>query len=350
MGNPKHFYLYLHHQGKAGIEFYWITRNKKLFRRLRRGHYPVLFLYSLKGIWFILRAGLLIIEQSAQDITGRTFLAGKYKIINTWHATAVKKIGFPEKCKNLGERLLQHFLLREYRLYEYYLSQSESCREIINQAFPNHTCLLLGYPRTDIFFEKERAFNDYQSELGLSDYRSVIVYAPTFRDGQTQIRPFSNHFLEQLNDFVRQQRALFLIKNHPLFTTKIDSDYFSNILDVSDRIDDLNELLIHTDILVSDYSSSVIEYALFHKPIIFYPFDYKEYLRSRGFSLDYYHDLPGPFAKSETELLQLLKTTETWFKQKEYQGKFQAFKRRFCYYQDGKSSERLWKFIKEEYF
>ena len=108
---------------------------------------------------------------------------------------------------------------------------------------------------------------------------------------------------------------------------------------------DAQDVFCETDILIVDYSSIMFDFALMAKPIIFYPFDYKNYVKTVGFLCNYYQDFPGPFAKDENKLFDLIKKIDVWFNNKEYQKKYKKFNDKFNYYQDGNSSKRLYKYL-----
>jgi len=90
-GNPKYFFLYLckYHND---CNFYWITSNKKILKDLKSRNLPVLYLYSLNGFIEILRSKFLIFTHGVSDISYSIMLPGKFKKIQTWHGTALKKI------------------------------------------------------------------------------------------------------------------------------------------------------------------------------------------------------------------------------------------------------------------
>ncbi|MDP3974427.1 MAG: CDP-glycerol glycerophosphotransferase family protein, partial [bacterium] len=135
-------------------------------------------------------------------------------------------------------------------------------------------------------------------------------------------------------------------RTHPLAKDKIDISNLKNILDITYGADDIQEILIHTDILVVDYSSLIFDFALSKKSIIFYPFDYMDYIaHSRNMYFDYYKEMPGPFANNEKELLSLIEAEDVWSKEKDYKKKYEEFNGRFNKYQDGKSSGRLYKLL-----
>ncbi|MCK4781687.1 CDP-glycerol glycerophosphotransferase family protein [Candidatus Parcubacteria bacterium] len=349
MGNPRYFYLWLCQQQKVFFKFSWITRNKELFRKLRKDGIPVVFLYSLKGMWYIIRANYFIIEQSSQDITGRTFLLGNFNIINTWHGTFVKNDSFEKlKKKSLGNKLFHSLMKKEKKNYKLILACSKSAALNLQFALFNKNIKITGYPRNDIFFNRNLSFRNYRKELNLDKYSKVLLYAPTFRDGQNLTSPFSEEFSIELNNHLKKNNYVFLIKNHPSFEHKIKVFELSNILNISNSIDDIQEILIHADVLITDYSSMFFEFCLTNRPIIFYPYDYDSYLKNcREMYYDYYKEMPGPFANNQEELLDLIKSVNQWSRDEDYKRRYELFKNRFNQYQDGKSCERLYGLIRE---
>ena len=140
---------------------------------------------------------------------------------------------------------------------------------------------------------------------------------------------------------------VFLIKKHINEKQIFNVNNFSNIIDVSDKVEDVQDLLVFTDILITDYSSVFFDFVLCDRPIIFYCYDFKEYLKnSRDMYYDYFEEMPGPFAKNQDELFQLLTSIEKLFIQNEYKEKYELFRKKFNYYLDGQSSERLYEHLK----
>src|SRR5690606_3485094 len=111
--------------------------------------------------------------------------------------------------------------------------------------------------------------------------------------------------LRKFNEYLHKNNILLVIKRHPFDKTHFQS--LSNIKDYSDNIVDVQELLVCTDILITDYSSVFFDFSLTNRPIIFYAYDYNEYLENcRGMYFDYYKEMLGPFARNESELLHLI--------------------------------------------
>jgi CDP-glycerol glycerophosphotransferase (TagB/SpsB family) len=117
---------------------------------------------------------------------------------------------------------------------------------------------------------------------------------------------------------------------------------------VHDRIEDIQDLLPEVDLLITDYSSIALDFFLTGRPVIFFPYDLEEYDARRGFSIDYLKDLPGPFAFDGEELLERLRTSESWSGSTEYRRKYAAVRDRYHKYKDARSAERLYARLVEE--
>ena len=343
-GNPKYLYLHLL-KNKSPYQIHWITKNENVSKNLKDNNYPVLKLYSILGFWNILRAKYLIIDQSAKDISYIGVINGRFNIIQTWHGTPLKKIGL-KKEKHPIKSIFINLLKNEFSSYILILSTSKVVSSTLSIVFQNKNIKVVGYPRNDVFFNTNLIFENYKEKLNLGIYRKVILYCPTFRDNYESVKPFSDEFFKYLNSYLKKNGDIFLIKKHPFEKNINIPNNLSNIKDVSSAVEDVQELLVFIDILITDYSSVFFDFVLLDRPIIYYSHDFEEYLENcRGMYYEYYKEMPGPFAKNENELLDLIETADKWFNDEGYQIKYKKFKDKFNYYLDGKSSERLFQLI-----
>jgi CDP-glycerol glycerophosphotransferase (TagB/SpsB family) len=147
--------------------------------------------------------------------------------------------------------------------------------------------------------------------------------------------------LVELDAYLRDANKVILVKKHPLDSNIVLPEKSTNIKIITEKVDDIQELLVHSDLLITDYSSVVFDYSLLNRPFILFPYDYREYVKScRGFIYDYFEELPGPFAETENELMNYLRDGGSWFHNGDYQKKFESFSRKFHEYRDGRSSAR----------
>jgi CDP-ribitol ribitolphosphotransferase len=145
----------------------------------------------------------------------------------------------------------------------------------------------------------------------LTDGRRVVLYAPTFRgDSVTDARATDDLDLGVLRAALGDDHVL-LIRLHPFIrsSTTIGPELRGFAIDVSDH-PDINELMLVSDVLVTDYSSAIYEFALLGRPMVFFAPDYDAYERERGFYFDYRTGVPGPIFETTEALAAYLRAGE----------------------------------------
>jgi CDP-glycerol glycerophosphotransferase (TagB/SpsB family) len=341
-GNPKFFYLYLVKK-QDYFRPIWITQNQKIFSELKEKKLPVVMKYSLKGITSILRANYLMISHGVSDVSFLEFLPGRFKKIQSWHGTPLKVIGYKHSSQTLfGSKKAFRFIHKsESKSYHTILSPSEEIKKILENVFENNNVFNLGYPRNDVFYDREINYENYSENFQLEKYSKKILFCPTFREAENPKIAFSENFLKKFDQYLRDANQIFIIKGHINEKNKISTKDYSNIIDVSEDVEDIQGLLLNIDILITDYSSVFFDFVLLERPIIFYSYDYDEYVKNQSLFFDYFEDLPGPFVKNEEELFEEIKNIESSFQNIEYKNKFNKFNKRFNFYQDGGSCKRL---------
>ena len=236
------------------------------------------------------------------------------RLVQLWHGTGtIKKFGLDYEdgwIKKLGiatNKNTTHFIVGSSWMKEIYKTAFEADEDKVFN---------IGCPRTDIFFNKqtlqERRDEFYNNYPDLID-KKIILYAPTFRDNENQSNDFMNHLdiskiISILDDsYILGLRFHPTIANNFNFNKDMPISYHSKIYDFS-YYNKLNTLLISCDILITDYSSIIYEYALTKKPMIFYPYDLDEFEKSgRGFYGDYRFTVPGPVAIETDEIVKIIR-------------------------------------------
>ncbi|EGQ4341455.1 CDP-glycerol glycerophosphotransferase family protein, partial [Staphylococcus pseudintermedius] len=115
---------------------------------------------------------------------------------------------------------------------------------------------------------------------------------------------------------------------------KIPNQYRKYFIDIS-NFREVNDILFVTDILISDYSSLVYEFATFKRPMLFYAFDLEDYVTSRDFYEDYESFVPGKIVETFEELLNSLEKNDFELE------KVECFLNKHFKYLDGRASERV---------
>ncbi len=194
----------------------------------------------------------------------------------------------------------------------------------------------LGVSRTDVFFRKsyiENSSLSIREKYNIAQDKKIVLYAPTFR-GNVQ-----NAVAPRMLDIGKMYDALsnsyvILYKGHPAVQTtlSIDEKYKSFFVDAGE--DEIDMLMCAADCCITDYSSLVFEYALLERPMLFFAYDYKEYVNDRGFYYDYESFVPGPICYNEEELLKHMKAEVDI-------DKIMEFKERFMSACDGHATNRI---------
>ena len=148
---------------------------------------------------------------------------------------------------------------------------------------------------------------DVRRRYGIPDGKRVILYAPTFRgDRVGRARADGMADLGQLRDALEPDHIL-LVRLHPFIRRGLDLSGLGGFaIDVSGH-PEMNDLLGVADVLVTDYSSVIYEYALLGRPMIFFASDLDAYERERGFYFDYRSGVPGPVVETTPDLVEALR-------------------------------------------
>jgi CDP-glycerol glycerophosphotransferase len=273
--------------------------------------------------------------------------------LQTWHGTPLKKLGkdieVGEDAKFYRSEMSKEEMVKSYERdsarYDYFISPNKFSTESFKSAFSVSKDVIIetGYPRNDILTNASREYvQSIKKRLGIPDNKKVILYAPTWRDNMYDT---DGYLFELKVDFSKWQRVLgddyFIIyKPHYLiYDTSNLADYKEFILDAS-NFDEINDLYLVSDILITDYSSVFFDYGILKRPVLFYMYDLEEYRDNlRGFYLDIYRDLPGQIIEKEDELLDniinIANATE------KFRAQSQRFYEEFCSLEKGKSTEMV---------
>ena len=234
------------------------------------------------------------------------------RLVQVWHALgALKRVGYSREGKNGGPPRTSI----SHKNYTDVIVSAESIRKDFAEAFGVSIDKVhaTGAPRSDLFFdlpEQETVRSMvYAAYPALRDKR-VVLFAPTFRGRgkRTAYYPTSYLDLERLGAALGPSDVL-VLKMHPFVKDQVSipSSLADRVLDLSDY-PEFNHLLLVCDLLVTDYSSAIFDYALLKRPIIFYVPDLDDYTRNRGFYYDFSEYVYGPVARSLDELVGLLGT------------------------------------------
>ena len=275
--NSKWLYLYCLSQG---IKAVWITDNPEVFNQLSNKKMPVQMKNSKDGITSCKKAKYVITCTNLCDVNDE-FVGGAV-LINLWHGIPLKKIGYDDYITGKAHSIINRiaYAIKWLPLRKQYaVSTSGFVTSIFESAFRlnRRHVLELGYPRNDCFFNGTLKKTKYSKHL---QYNFLVSYLPTHRnEGKTNLNVEKIFDLGVLNEFCKKNNILFLIKKHFYHSSERSNlSNYSNIIDLTGKDIDPQQLLFDTDILISDYSGAYIDYLLLDRPIVFYAFDFQNYL------------------------------------------------------------------------
>ena len=229
------------------------------------------------------------------------------KVVQLWHAPGASKkfggsVASPDDVEMLSKisENTDFLIVSSKKIEDYYSDAFQIDKSKIKA---------LGLPRLDYYFENhdlDKLKEDFFKRYGFNSNKKIILYAPTFREDKNYNNVFDFFDLKKFNEVLGEEYVLAL-RLHP----KIKDFYKENIesgeeyIDCSDYPSE-QELMMLSDILITDYSSIMIEFAILDKPIMFFAYDLDNYLKTeRGFYYDFKKTVPGKLVYDSDELILL---------------------------------------------
>ena len=234
--------------------------------------------------------------------------------VQVWHACgALKKFGYSVLDKHYGADAAQVEAIPIHTNYHRCLVSAARFIPAFAEAFNLPAARFtsaLGIPRTDLFFDPDRSAAAAAAVRGrypIPEGKRVILYAPTYRASRmTNARDPLDLDLGALEAALGSDHVL-LLRSHPFVRQRSRLASGSPFaIEVSDH-PDINELMLVSDVLVTDYSSAIYEFALLGRPMAFFAPDHAAYEASRGFYFDYVRGVPGPVFTATDELASWLR-------------------------------------------
>ncbi len=267
------------------------------------------------------------------------------KIFQTWHACgAFKKFGFSTADKQFGGTYwdLLHFPM--HKNFTYVTVSSPEVVWAYAEAFHmedrREAIVPVGVSRTDIFYDPGAvgaACEKIRRLLPQAASRKIILYAPTFRGRVTEAASPDEMDLAAMKEALGDAYVL-VCKHHPFVKNRpvIPADLADFAVDLTEEMT-IEELLMASDICISDYSSLVFEYSLFERPMIFFSYDLEEYYDWRGFYYDYEAMTPGPTCRTTEEIIDYIRDIDARFDRQ----RVAEFRSTFMSACDGHATERI---------
>ena len=341
--SPKYLYEYLYKNFGDEFEFVWILNNTnvkipgnpKIVKRFSFEFYREM---ATAKYWVTNNRQAKRLKKREEQI-----------IVSTWHGTPLKKLGLDIGNIHTRNPRLKKEYIKVGRTWDYLISPNRYTTDILKSAFAYEGEILeCGYPRNDLLYNAtDEDIIKIKDNLNIPDNKKIILYAPTWRDDEYVDVGQVNFELKL--DLARLQQEvgdeyIILVRTHYFIANQLDlSPYKGFAFDVCDY-DDIAELYLISDILITDYSSVFFDYANLKRPILFFTYDLEKYENVlRGFYIDIHSEVPGPLLKTNDELIESIKNIDEI--EKEYSEKYEEFYKRFCSIDDGDASKRIVKRI-----
>ncbi|NEA76250.1 CDP-glycerol:glycerophosphate glycerophosphotransferase [Streptomyces sp. SID13588] len=267
------------------------------------------------------------------------------RVVQTWHGTPVKRIGQDlagTLCADLAHLWPQP---RRGHQWDVLISPNPYSTPLLRQALGyDGEVVETGLPRTDLLFadDRDKLAEEVRTRLGLPADKRVVLYAPTQRDDRAY--DDCHYRLDLALDLAAAESALaadhvLLVRAHPLVADRVPVNGGGFARDVS-GYPDLAELLLIADVLVTDYSSVMADFANTGRPMLFLTPDLDRYRDTvRGFYLDFEAQAPGPLLRSTDDLIGALRDLDSVIRRSAES--YARFHTAFCPLDDGSAASRV---------
>lgn len=342
--NPRAIYEYMSVHNPDYI-LYW-SAHKDYLTIFEKYQVPHIKRFSIKWLFYMARAQYWV-SNSRLPLWLPKPKHTTY--IQTWHGTPLKKLAIDVREAHVpgtNTKKYKEDYIKEAEKWDYLISPNHYSTKIFRRAFQFEQIMLeCGYPRNDFLlnYHEEQSITQIKKKLDLPTHKKIILYAPTWRDNQfydVGRYKFSVHL-----DLLKMKEALgddyvVVLRTHYLVAENIDiADFDGFVYDFSHR-EDIRELYVVADILITDYSSVFFDFAILKRPMIFFVYDIEEYRDNlRGFYFDFEKKAPGLLTKSTEEVIAEVKRIDRdgFTPTKE----IEAFYDKFCYLEDGQATKRV---------
>ncbi len=322
----------------ADAKLVWLVKDEKEARSLPEGITPCPY-NSAKRIWALSTARVWVDNCRKYE----RFKKKNQFYLQTWHGFPLKRIE-----KDAVESLPADYergAMRDSSFTNLLLSNSDFYTDVMKRCFwYDGEIAVYGTPRNDVFVCPDPLVNEkVRNAFSLAEDRKLVLYAPTFRaDHSTDAYRID---AARLHDACTKKFGgewTVLIRLHPNVAGQ-SADLFAydgkNIADAT-MYPDMQELLSAADILITDYSSSMFDFALSKKPCLRFANDVEAYTKDRNFYFSF-DEIPFPVAESNDEMIALIEN----FDVVAYNEKRDAFYKRLNFCEDGKASQRCAEWI-----
>lgn len=342
--NPRALYEYLK-VNHPNMNMIWSVERKALqkfsdydVRYVRRLSLRWLFIMNRAGYWVSNSRLPLWVPKPKRTV-----------YLQTWHGTPLKKLALDMQEVHMpgtDTEVYKKNFVQATRKWDYLVSPNRYSTEIFKRAFQfDHKILETGYPRNDYLVNENNSeeINRIKKKMNLPENKKVILYAPTWRDNEYHGKgryKFDLPLDMKLMEEALGEEYIILFRMHYLIAENLDFSSYDGFAYDASHHEDIRELYLIADMLITDYSSVFFDYTILKRPMLFYVYDIDAYRdQLRGFYFDFEKEAPGPLVKTTASLIEAIMQIEGH--PDKVLEEIEVFHERFCVLEDGKASERV---------
>jgi CDP-glycerol glycerophosphotransferase (TagB/SpsB family) len=292
-------YLFEHAAERPDVRAVWLSTDPETVATVRAAGYEAYHARSLRGRWLAFRAGVVVVTHGPRDVslpwTGGAFVA------NLWHGVPLKTIGFDAE---LADRswLGRHLHRTVADAVDFVVSPSPMALHwmVTGLGVPRERVHVLPYPRYDPLVGESTGDDAAADRVAaLAERGPLVCYLPTFRERGADLADRVD--VAALDRLLATRGARLVVKPHPFETATIPDEL--GHVTALDEAGELSATLRHVDVLVTDYSSVLVDFLLLDRPVVCYAPDLDAYREQRGFYVDYESFVPGPVVTDDDALV-----------------------------------------------
>lgn len=268
--------------------------------------------------------------------------------IQTWHGTPLKRLALDMDevlMPGTNTESYKKNFVKEASNWDYLISPNQYSSEIFIRAFRfNKKLLETGYPRNDILYQENNLsyIKDIKNKLNIPLSKKVILYAPTWRDNKFYRKGRYKFDLDLDLDMLKEALSddyVIVLRMHYLVAENFDLEKYKGFVMDCSLYEDIRDLYLISDLLITDYSSVFFDYANLKRPMLFFVPDLEDYRDNlRGFYFNFEKEAPGPLLKITQEVIDQIKSLSENPKNNNV---LESFYEKFCYLENGDSTKKV---------
>lgn len=337
--SPKYIYEYLCKNYPGKYKFIWVMNKKTKipYHPIQVKRFSIRYCYYMA----VCKYNIFNVRQPewVRKRKGNIFL-------ETWHGTPLKKLVFDQEEVMGASPLYKAQFYKQSRVWDYLISANHFSTKAFQSAFLfDKEILEYGYPRNDILYspDKDEIAAQIRKKLNIPEGKKTILYAPTWRDDEYYGRGEYKFALKLDLRLLKRELGddyVVLLRTHYFIADSLDVTGLEDFAINVSKYNDISELYLISDLLITDYSSVFFDFANLKRPILFYTYDLDKYRDMiRGFYLDIEKDVPGPLLYTNEEVVDAIKNIDAI--SAEYQEIYDSFYEKFCSLEDGHAAEKV---------